>query len=354
MMSSKPICSVPFYSLIINANGKIGTCRELGTDHVIGDITVNTIEEIWNGEKIQKLRREHLEGYSPTCNYFIETKKCHQLIANRKYEDEVELGEIVPLSNIKRFSAGFNGQCNLKCPICFVWKFTNGLYDRLNFWPTFEKNILPFISEIDFLSGEPFIQKDTYRLIDLVAKINPRCKFKFTTNGHWLLNEKVERALDKVDVELISISIDSIDRENYKKVRTGRLDIVLENIERLQKYNEKRAKKSNPFLLQANFTIFNENWHEVPTLLRYFNERKIKTFVQLLYEPKWFSILEFDENKKDEILKFYFNQLSDREVIQAHRVIVPLIDSIQDEKKEYYRNFYRVITNGFFQVTKNG
>ena len=43
-------CVVPFTTIILEPNGNVGVCRLHGTDEALGNLSENTIEEIWNGE----------------------------------------------------------------------------------------------------------------------------------------------------------------------------------------------------------------------------------------------------------------------------------------------------------------
>lgn len=73
-------CGRPFSpDLVIRANGKVHPCCQvLGNDDaaVLGDINQNTVEEIFYGEKYEKLREDHLTGnypdYCKSCDFLIE------------------------------------------------------------------------------------------------------------------------------------------------------------------------------------------------------------------------------------------------------------------------------------------
>lgn len=70
------VCPQPFYSMQLMADGKIRPCCMLEPEcFEIGDINENTIIEIWNGDKLNYLRKLHLLGESKkinsceNCNY---------------------------------------------------------------------------------------------------------------------------------------------------------------------------------------------------------------------------------------------------------------------------------------------
>lgn len=348
-MNPKTLCAVPFSTLIFNADGRVGTCRELGNEHVIGDITSQTLEEIWNGAPLRKLRREFLEGKISTCLYHQSTKNCHQLIENKKLLPIVEFKEQLDTKHILRLSPDFNGQCNLKCPMCTVWTLPNGLYDKINFWSVLEKNILPYLKQIDMLSGEPFIQQDTYRLIELTQKINPSLEWRFTTNAHWAWTQKIESALNQIQINFISVSLDSIVPETYKKIRTGNLQTVLHTLEKLIAYRNLRTTQERPFVLSFNFTFQRENAWELKNILDFCLSKQVQPFAQILVFPKILSIQTWPVNERRKLLDHYLYELTNEQLVYAHRVIRGLINSLPENLRSNYLQFYNHHTNHFFE-----
>ncbi len=346
-INESTFCYVPFTTLILNANGTVSTCRELGTDHTIGNLNTNTIEEIWNGPQIKSLRNEFLTGKIQTCKQHQKNKQCNKLIDNINMKSDALINSTVPLNQLYRLTPDLNGHCNLKCPMCHINTFPNGQYDKLNLWPTLEENIFPYIKEIDLLSGEPFIQDDTFKLIDKIAMINPGCKWRFTTNAHWQLNDFIKSKLDKINVFYISISVDSIQQIVYKKIRTGNLDIVLNNIKAIINYNNSRPVNQQ-FMIISNFTIQRENWHELKELFNFSEKHSLTSFAQILYEPTPLSILTLPEKDKEQILKEYIKTLDDKQIIKAHRILRAIINSLSIEKQKKYSSFYKVVTKSFF------
>ena len=60
-------CSELYDGMIVFANGDVGICwrRDLEADLVIGNIYENSLEQIWRGEKLQKIREEWAKGNIP-------------------------------------------------------------------------------------------------------------------------------------------------------------------------------------------------------------------------------------------------------------------------------------------------
>ena len=71
-------CKNPWKEMIVNYNGSVAfCCMDFNSTIVIGNIMEQTIEEIWRGEKMEKLRRLHLQGryneipICSRCNEFV-------------------------------------------------------------------------------------------------------------------------------------------------------------------------------------------------------------------------------------------------------------------------------------------
>lgn len=59
----KIACPLPFYMLSVSSDGIVNTCcAEWGNFHHHGDITKQSLRDIWQGEKLRQFRVMHLEG----------------------------------------------------------------------------------------------------------------------------------------------------------------------------------------------------------------------------------------------------------------------------------------------------
>lgn len=347
----KNFCPIPFTSLILHPTGNVGSCREKGTQHSVGHIKKQSLDEIWNGDKLKSWRREFLTGNIKTCKAEIENASCHRLRLNRNlfyYMNEFREELSGP---ILRLSPDLNGKCNLQCPFCFVWKMPNGLYDEIpGFWEYMQKNVFPFVVQVDPLGGEPFVQDDLYKSIDMISEVNPKAYWTFTTNGHWKFTDEIRRKLDKIEIDTISFSIDSIELENYKKVRTGDLNIVLKNLDNIIDYQQARERRGRGFMILLNATFHQDNWHEVGPIIRFTIEKGIFPFVQFVFEPKTMSLLSLPLKEKKKILLYYLNSLTSHELFISHRVIRPLLCEMPTKTKEKLSLLYQQLTKSSFPV----
>lgn len=361
MKYPKNFCPAPFTTLIINADGKVGCCRERGTEHSIGNAFEESIDEIWNGEKIKKWRKEFLEGNPVTCQRELNDMSCNLFKHNMELLPYVELTEEVR-GPILRLSPDINGKCNLKCPMCIVWKKPNGKYDEdSDFWDSLEANVLPNLKIMDPLAGEPFIQEDLYKIIRMTSKVNPNCRWNFTTNAQWELDEFKISHLDMIEIDLISVSVDSVNHQTYQRIRRGgQLQDLKRNLVKLIEYRDNRKNKNgNTFNLMLNFTIQKENAYEISEMLDYCKKINISPMFLFLYDPSEMSLESWSEDEKIQFLNFYFNSLSKNDLIICNRIFNAVIRSLQNQvSRNKLEKFYNLVTDGVMQklssTSKNG
>lgn len=344
-------CSIPFTSLILHPTGNVGACREKGTQHVMGNIEKQSIDEIWNGEALKSWRREFLTGKIETCKEEMRTKSCHKLSLNRRlfFFLKEEPNEFMK-GPVLRLSPDLNGKCNLECPFCFVWKMPNGKYDSVpGFWDYMQKNVFPHVVQVDPLGGEPFVQQDLYKTIDMISAVNSGALWSFTTNGQWKFSRFIQEKLDKILIHNLSFSIDSINEETYSVVRkNGELLTVLKNLDDLIDYERFRRKSDKGFMIILNATFQQRNWREVGPIIRFAKEKNIYPFIQFVFEPKELSMLTLSLEEQEKRLGFYLNDLSPEELLIAHRVIRPLANNLPEKSREKVLKLCSAVTEGKF------
>jgi cyclic pyranopterin phosphate synthase len=274
---AEEFCPIPFLQLQLNPMGSVSACCFSG-EVPVGTVPSQGIQEIWNGEKMQAWRKEFLEGNIRTCRAPIDTFQCHKNY--RHLIPNVELKEIQS-HGPRRLDLRFNGKCNLQCQMCDVWKQPNGIYDSSDFWVVGPTEIFPYLLEVDMLGGEPFIQADTFRFIDAVSAVNPRCTWGFITNGNYVLNAKLISYLDKLILRHIHISLDAMSAETYAKIRVGgRWEKTLQTVKDYAAYRARRSEEGRGFALFASFCVQRDNWRELPSFLLLCEELGLTPIIQ--------------------------------------------------------------------------
>ena len=75
---AKQYCEYPWTSLTVMADGNVVPCTQISNNEIVlGNINENTLEEIWNGEKYNELRKMHISGNFPKNHKCF--KKCDQI-----------------------------------------------------------------------------------------------------------------------------------------------------------------------------------------------------------------------------------------------------------------------------------
>ena len=129
--------------------------------------------------------------------------------------------------------------CNFKCGYCLPNGYQVDKSDNRKFLHINEiKRLAKALSElgvckIRLTGGEPTVRKDFFDIVKILKNESGIKKVVMTTNGYHL-DQKAKPLLDS-GLNGINISIDSLDRETFKKV-TGhdRLPEILLGIEKLQ------------------------------------------------------------------------------------------------------------------------
>jgi cyclic pyranopterin phosphate synthase len=121
------------------------------------------------------------------------------------------------------------------------------------------------IQKIRLTGGEPLLRQDLEKLVARIAAIPGLTDLAMTTNG-FLFPQKA-RALREAGLHRLSFSLDSLDRENFKKI-TGRdgLSLVLESIALAQELG------FDPVKVNA-VVIRGLNDHEIEALAQFGRER---------------------------------------------------------------------------------
>lgn len=302
---SENFCIIPFINIILGPGGDISVCRQKGTEHVIGSLKNNSLKEIWNGETLQSWRKEFLEGKPKICEHEVKYVHCNLSPELYWQNDLTNLSRKMKYP-FQKLTANLNGQCNIKCVMCKVWKQENGYYTEENFWKNARTEIFPFIKEVEMLSGEPLIQDDTFKLIDELLQINQRVEWSFTTNGMWDFEGKIESCLAKLKIRKFIFSIDSLNSERFEKIRVGgNLKKTLDNVEKIKEFGKKAQSEFTPTI---HFLIMTSNYDEVVEFLDYCRDKKLKYILDLCDRPNALSLLHLREEDKIRIAKQWLIQ----------------------------------------------
>lgn len=273
----------PFTGLATREDGAIQVCCR---SHPIGNIQDNTLEQIWNNDTMLRIRRQVLSGERPP-----ECAPCFNLedqgvesLRQRHIKGEIPEARInlypkaleklhpemtmpfeIPTMEIK-----LNNLCNLKCRMCHPmdstswndWKEVEEFYvkennfmvkaikdlnlmkkpyldkfdDNPNWWASFEK-LLPYFRRVEFAGGEPLMDPQHYRILDMLAPYGRDIEIKYATNLTTLGISNGRTIYDywpKFKSVAVNVSIDGYEK-SYEYIRgNANWDEVIDNIKRVK------------------------------------------------------------------------------------------------------------------------
>ena len=149
--------------------------------------------------------------------------------------------------------------CNYSCTYCLPQGYKKNPGDKRSFMSSEEISRLAKalselgVSKIRLTGGEPTVRKDFFDILRDMKQNSNIPKVTMTTNGYQL--DKIAKQLHEAGLDGINISIDSLNRETFKKL-TGhdRLPEILKGIKILQKLNFKSIKINAVLLKGINNT----------------------------------------------------------------------------------------------------
>jgi cyclic pyranopterin phosphate synthase len=137
--------------------------------------------------------------------------------------------------------------CNFKCGYCLPNGYQIDKSDNRKFLHLDEvRRLAKALSElgvnkIRLTGGEPTVRKDFFDIVKTIKENSGIKKTVITTNGYHL--DKIAHKIKESGLDGINISIDSLNRETFKKVTShDRLDEILRGIRILQSLNFKNIK----------------------------------------------------------------------------------------------------------------
>jgi MoaA/NifB/PqqE/SkfB family radical SAM enzyme len=269
----------PFTGLASREDGAVKVCCR---SHPIGNIQEETLEQIWNNDTMQRIRYQVLNSERPT-----ECAPCFNLedqgvesLRQRHIKGEIPEARInlypnTPLQEVMPFEfptmeIKLNNLCNLKCRMCNPtdstswndWEQVEEFYDKEknyiadnvrklnlvrkpyldkfednpNWWDSFEK-LLPYFRRVEFAGGEPLMDPQHFRILDMLKPYGQQIEIKYATNGTTLGITKgrtIHEYWPHFRSVAVNVSIDGIG-DVYEYIRgNANFSEVVENIKTIQ------------------------------------------------------------------------------------------------------------------------
>ena len=283
MTTSKTFCLHPFTGLATREDGAIKVCCR---SHPVGWIQENSLEQIWNNDTMRRIRGQVLAGERPP-----ECAPCFALedqgvesLRQRHIKGDIPEARINLYPNaldhlhaemtmpfkFPTMEIKLNNLCNLKCRMCNPtdstswndWKEVEEFYvkennylvgvikdlnldrkpyldkfdDNPNWWASFEK-LLPYFRRVEFAGGEPLMDPQHFKILDMLKPYGANIELKYATNGTTLGISKgrtIHEYWPHFRSVAVNVSIDGIG-DVYNYIRgNGNFNEVERNVKEIQ------------------------------------------------------------------------------------------------------------------------
>ncbi len=297
-------CIIPFTQLFINYRGYCHSCCAVWTvTGNIGRLKKQSIMDIWNGERIQYMRKAILENQMEKvcnfdyCPYAIENKdiKLDELKGDDYHNaivEQIKLGKTKLDTAPYVLAVANSGKCNLKCIMCASNdKYIADIdgYDE-NLYTKQLPEILPGVSKLLLTgNGDPLFNKHARKFLQTLDPVKyPNLKIRITTNAN-LLTPKIWATIKHNNFDGIHVSVDAATKSTYEKVRiNGNWDLLMNNLKMIREL--KREKTFSWFVL--SFVVLKTNYKEI----KQFVEMGLELECDTILFQKDFSYVNLKEN----------------------------------------------------------
>lgn len=304
--SVRSLCYAPHSSLYFDTSGNVRVCCH-NYAHPAGNILKNSLDEIWNGEKIRILRAAlERNSFGPGCDF------CHFQTAEGNFANAAMLRfdrfPIPPeLQWPSQMEFSISNACNLECVMCRgQWSSAirahreklpplPRLYSEAFFAAL--RKYLPHLKRLRFLGGEPFLIAEYFRLWDTMIADGLATPCHITTNGTQY-NRNVEFVMDRIPMSF-AVSIDGATKATVELIRVNAVyEEVMENARRFREYARQRK---TDFAL--TYCLMRLNWHEFGDFCQLADEWDCSVAINTVVNPPEFGIYTLPMPELRKILK---------------------------------------------------
>lgn len=360
---SKTFCMHPFTGLATREDGAIKACCR---SHPVGFIDKEKLEDIWNNDTMKRIRRQVLNNERPSeCEpcFSLEDQGVESLrqrhVEQRIPESRVTLYPQAMDKLREDYSMPFeiptmelklNNLCNLKCRMChpgdstswndwgeikeFYKKENNIIFDLVQehnlerkpfldkfqdnpeWWESLEK-LLPYFRRVEFAGGEPLMDPQHYKILDMLTPYGYQIEIKYATNLSMLGkgDRNIHEYWPKFRSIAVNVSIDGY-KDSYEYVRgNASWDTMIKNIKEVQQI-------PNISRIVGAMTVQVSNIMDMDKLIEYFlDDLGIIFHTHRVSYPNLLSIQTLPIELKHEVtnrLKNVSERLKDFKFVKKH------------------------------------
>jgi MoaA/NifB/PqqE/SkfB family radical SAM enzyme len=251
-------CTWPWDILVMLCDGRIVCgCADPYAKRVLGDARTHSIEQIWTGPFISKLRGEMNSGGSEFCGDC--PLKLPLPEGTMPPQRSLDAGRL-PGRMFIECTAACNISCNQACcaPETGITKTRQaGMLDFDLFTKVIDE-AGPHLGRIDFFNyGEAFLHKRAVEMCEYIKSRYPHIYLYTSTNGGALSEEQARRLVHS-GIDEVTFSIDGARAESYIQYRQrGKFDVSMRNLRAM--VDEKRKSGRDLPFLNWRYILFKWN-----------------------------------------------------------------------------------------------
>ncbi len=300
-----PLCNAPFSSLHLDPRGDVHACCQ-NVWHQLGNVSRQSLREIWDGEATRELRRrltEHDLGLGcEMCAVDVDLGAGGSAF----FTQYADLPPVDPSHRWPRqLELALSIACNLQCAMCNgelssairIHREHRPPLPEVYGEPFFEEldEFLPHLERITFLGGEPFLGAEPLRVMERLVDLGLPTRCHVNTNGtQW--GRRVRDIVAALRMH-VAVSVDGWTTPTVESIRVGvERDALVRNAESMR---EACRDSGNSFSL--TFCLMPANAGELVDVLRWGDRLDCDVFVNTVTNPPGMSLHHLSDERLAEV-----------------------------------------------------
>jgi organic radical activating enzyme len=306
------------------------------TSYPLGN-SQQSLDEIWNGQGYKSIRKAFLNNKIPSeCKIACYDKEDLGSISNRqqvnkRFSQKSHLQQLTnedgSVDNKPSYlDIRFGNLCNFRCRMCGPYASTSWYRDAhessynnvIDYYTDNDKlwdnlpHFIPYLEDVYFAGGEPFIQDGHYKLLDMLIA-SGYCKninLQYNTNLSYKKYKKHD--LKNLWSMFKSVSLWPSVEGFGAKVEYSRKELKWEDFEENAIYFKKYITTISSVINIYSIT-------SMPNLILWCKKHKFNYFGTTLIEPPFLSVTCIPHESKEKIIKMYKKFCTDyKEILTGH------------------------------------
>ena len=274
------VCPLPFERFDIGPNGDVLVCCGHWLPTSIGNFMTDSVENVLNSERAQKIRASMTDGSYKYCNHLECGTMTQEALPRREELHRPRTRNAVAeqnyrLDGVDEIMFAFDQTCNLSCPSCRTHRIVEKVSQSVDKARAVEKKLLPILPTARVLhinpAGEIFASKPSRRLLELINDEScPDLVLDIISNGTLFTEEEWNKFPGIHNkVRSIRVSIDAASKQTFEKLRRlGKYEPFVSNMRFLRKLRKTGMVPQ----LKFSFTYQLDNFREMAAFVDFCEE----------------------------------------------------------------------------------